>query len=60
MKQLGYLSDANRDPVVDEKIQMHADKLYREQVRRESQIEANAKAGRPLDSASPDGERPPS
>lgn len=58
LKQLGYLSDVNRDPVVDEKIQMHADKLYRMQVKREEQIEANVEAGRPLDSPSSDGGRP--
>jgi hypothetical protein len=55
------MSDLARDPMVDEKIQMHADKLYKEQYRKEKEMEENAKAGRPLDTPTTEGgESPPS
>lgn len=50
------MSDQDRAPEVDEEIQMHADKLYREQVRREQDIEANAADGLPLDTPRPTGD----
>lgn len=46
------MSDNQRAPEEDERIQIHADKLYREQVRREEAIEANTAAGLPLDTYS--------
>lgn len=49
------MNDAARDPAVDERIQMHADKLYREQSRKEEEIQANAEAGRPLGTPSSEG-----
>ena len=55
MKALGYMNDAARDPAVDERIQMHADKLYREQSRKEKEIQANAQTGRPLGTRSSEG-----
>ena len=61
MKQLGNMNDAARDPIVDERIQMHADKLYREQEKKEQEIQANAVAGRPFDAVLPDvadGDKP--
>ncbi|KAI5818073.1 hypothetical protein BZA77DRAFT_308327, partial [Pyronema omphalodes] len=50
LKTLGYKNDINRDPEVDDKIQMHADKLYREQIAKEKKLEENSAAGIPLDS----------
>jgi hypothetical protein len=50
LRTLGYKNDINRDPEVDDKIQMHADKLYREQIEKEKKLEKNSEAGRPLDS----------
>lgn len=44
LKTLGYMSQLGRTDEVEEKIQMHADKLYREQVRREIAIETMAVA----------------
>ncbi|KAA8894871.1 hypothetical protein FN846DRAFT_785792 [Sphaerosporella brunnea] len=44
LKALGYMSVPNRDPDVEEQIQMHADKLYREQVRQENEIAEKAKS----------------
>ncbi|KAF8242863.1 hypothetical protein K440DRAFT_522554, partial [Wilcoxina mikolae CBS 423.85] len=44
LRTLGYMSDLARDPMVDEKIQMHADRLYREQYQKEKEMEENAKA----------------
>ncbi|TGZ79659.1 hypothetical protein EX30DRAFT_342281 [Ascodesmis nigricans] len=41
---LGYGSDSRREPEVDERIQMHADRLYREQVKMEKAMEREARA----------------
>jgi hypothetical protein len=49
LRTLGYMSDMARDPQTEEKIQMHADKLYRKQELYEKEMEENSKAGRPLE-----------
>ena len=48
MKALGYLSDPLRDPVVDEKIQMHADKLYQQQLAQDEAAKKGRKDYKPL------------
>ncbi|KAL7275836.1 hypothetical protein RUND412_001217 [Rhizina undulata] len=40
LKALGYMADQSRDPAIDERIQMHADKLYQEQLRDDAAAEA--------------------
>lgn len=45
---MGYMVDWARDPVVDEEIQMHADKLYRAQVEKDKLIEERASLGQPI------------
>ena len=39
LRALGYMSEFGRDKAVDEKIQMHADRLYREIAREEAEVE---------------------
>lgn len=43
MRAMGYMSDYSRDPAVDERIQMHADKLYQEQVKQDEMAAAAKK-----------------
>lgn len=51
---MGYMIDWKRDPTIDEDIQMHADKLYREQVKKDRVMERRASQGLPIvDDASP-------
>lgn len=47
MKALGYLSNYDRPPEVDEQIQMHADKLYHRMLERERITEQAKAAGLP-------------
>jgi hypothetical protein len=47
LKALGYLTMEERAPEDDEKIQMHADKLYQQMLRQEAEIEKAEKEGRP-------------
>ncbi|KAL5119476.1 hypothetical protein ACEQ8H_002541 [Pleosporales sp. CAS-2024a] len=46
LKALGYLTMDERTPEEDEKIQMHADKLYQQMLRQEAEIEKAEKEGR--------------
>ncbi|EON62485.1 hypothetical protein W97_01707 [Coniosporium apollinis CBS 100218] len=48
LKALGYLSDAGRSEEDDERIQMHADRLYQRMLEQERQIEEAKKAGLPV------------
>lgn len=48
LKVLGYMSELGRDPETEEKIQMHADKLYQEQVRKVNELVARSKRGESL------------
>ncbi|KAH0559804.1 hypothetical protein GP486_003680 [Trichoglossum hirsutum] len=47
LKALGYLSNFDRAPEVDEQIQMHADKLYHQMLEQESIVEQAKADGRP-------------
>lgn len=55
LRALGYMSDLNRPKEVDEKIQMHADKLYQEQLREDKDLEEAYKRRREV---SDKGEKP--
>jgi hypothetical protein len=46
LKALGYLTMEERAPEEDEKIQMHADKLYQRMLQQEAEIEKAEKEGR--------------
>jgi hypothetical protein len=46
LKALGYLTVEARTPEEDERIQMHADKLYQQMLQQESEIEKAEKEGR--------------
>ncbi|OCK84303.1 hypothetical protein K432DRAFT_378708 [Lepidopterella palustris CBS 459.81] len=48
LKALGYLTMVNRPQAEDEKIQMHADSLYRKMLKQEEMIEEAKKEGRPM------------
>jgi|SRR5690242_13770386 len=48
LKALGYLTLDARSPDEDEKIQMHADKLYQQMLRQEAEMEKAEKEGREL------------
>ena len=48
MKALGYLSNYDRPPEVDEQIQMHADMLYHRMLERERVVEKAKAAGLPV------------
>ena len=50
LKALGYLSNWERPPEVDEEIQMHADKLYTRMLEREEEVERARKDGREVPS----------
>ncbi|KAF2032243.1 hypothetical protein EK21DRAFT_87366 [Setomelanomma holmii] len=45
LKALGYLTMEERSPEEDEKIQMHADKLYQQMLQQEAEIEKAEKEG---------------
>jgi hypothetical protein len=47
LKALGYLTMDARTPEDDEKLQMHADKLYQRMMQQEAEIEKAEKEGRP-------------
>lgn len=47
LKALGYLTMDDRAPKEDEKIQMHADRLYQQMIKHEQEIELAEKEGRP-------------
>jgi hypothetical protein len=47
LKALGYLTMEERSPEDDERIQMHADKLYQQMLQQEAEIEKAEKEGRP-------------
>ncbi|EPS42196.1 hypothetical protein H072_3847 [Dactylellina haptotyla CBS 200.50] len=51
LKALGYLTVPGRDIAVDERIQMHADKLYRQQLALDDATKAALKDGRNIDEA---------
>jgi len=48
LKALGYLSNYDRPPEVDEQIQMHADTLYHRMLERERAVEEAKAAGLPM------------
>ncbi|KAF2501863.1 hypothetical protein BU16DRAFT_211094 [Lophium mytilinum] len=48
LKALGYLNMNDRSPADDEKIQMHADKLYLQMLEQEKMIEQAKKEGLPI------------
>ncbi|MCJ1245209.1 hypothetical protein MMC30_002410 [Trapelia coarctata] len=48
LKALGYLSNYDRPPEVDEQIQMHADTLYHRMLERERAVEEAKAAGLPI------------
>ncbi|KAF2967473.1 hypothetical protein GQX73_g6118 [Xylaria multiplex] len=58
LKALGYLSDLDRSPQVEEDIQMHADALYHRMLKQEAEIEAAKKEGRPIPKFAPLVPRP--
>ncbi|KAI0443208.1 hypothetical protein F4803DRAFT_550309 [Xylaria telfairii] len=47
LKALGYLSTLDRNPQVEEDIQMHADALFHRMLKQEAEIDAAKKEGRP-------------
>jgi len=47
LKALGYLTMDARTPADDEKLQMHADKLYQRMMQQEADMESAEKEGRP-------------
>ncbi|KAK6512460.1 hypothetical protein TWF481_001346 [Arthrobotrys musiformis] len=51
LKALGYLSEPGRDPVIEERIQMHADKLFRQQLAQDDATTAALKSGQNIDEA---------
>ncbi|KAI0454885.1 hypothetical protein F5B21DRAFT_473810 [Xylaria acuta] len=53
LKALGYLSTLDRNPQVEEDIQMHADALYHRMQTQEAEIEAAKKEGRPIPKFTP-------
>ncbi|RYC62386.1 hypothetical protein CHU98_g3816 [Xylaria longipes] len=55
---LGYLSTLDRNPQVEEDIQMHADALYHRMLTQEAEIEAAKKEGRPIPKFAPLAPRP--
>ncbi|KAH9906497.1 hypothetical protein F4778DRAFT_726313 [Xylariomycetidae sp. FL2044] len=48
LKALGYLSTYDRDPEVEEEIQMHADKLYHRMLAQQNEVEEAKKEGKPI------------
>lgn len=48
LKALGYLNALDRSPETDEKIQLHADKLYHQMVEQEEAIARAQKEGKPV------------
>ncbi|KAH9868555.1 hypothetical protein J1614_007627 [Plenodomus biglobosus] len=48
LKALGYMTMEARTPEEDERIQMHADKLYQQMLAQEKEIEEAKKEGRPV------------
>lgn len=48
LKALGYLSEYDRPPHVNEDIQMHADTLYHRMLEQEAAIEQAKKEGKPI------------
>ena len=53
LKALGYLSTYDRPPEADERIQMHADKLYHQMLAQEAEAEAARAEGRPAPTFAP-------
>ncbi|EWC44690.1 hypothetical protein DRE_06586 [Drechslerella stenobrocha 248] len=51
LKALGYLADPFRDPAISEKIQMHADRLYRQQLALDTATKTALKEGRNIEEA---------
>lgn len=48
LKALGYLNALDRSPETDERIQLHADKLYHQMVEQENAIAQAQKEGKPI------------
>ncbi|CBX94603.1 hypothetical protein LEMA_P120940.1 [Plenodomus lingam JN3] len=48
LKALGYMTMEERSPEDDERIQMHADKLYQQMLAQEKEMEEAKKEGRPV------------
>lgn len=48
LKALGYLTMDTRSPEEDERIQMHADKLYQQMMEQEARIEKAKEEGKPI------------
>lgn len=48
LKALGYLNALDRSPETDERIQLHADKLYHQMLEQDAAVEAAKKEGRPI------------
>ncbi|KAJ6256775.1 hypothetical protein Dda_8642 [Drechslerella dactyloides] len=51
LKALGYLADPWRDPALTEKMQMHADRLYRQQQALDAATKSAVKEGRSVEEA---------
>ncbi|KAF3909690.1 hypothetical protein AA313_de0208428 [Arthrobotrys entomopaga] len=51
LRTLGYLGNETRDPKIDERIQMHADKLYRLQLEQDEATKKAVKEGKDIDEA---------
>ncbi|KAF3938793.1 hypothetical protein ABW19_dt0202941 [Dactylella cylindrospora] len=51
LKEMGYLMDPRRDPAIDERIQMHADKLYQMQKAQDEAADRARKEGRNVEEA---------
>ncbi|KAG9230057.1 hypothetical protein BJ875DRAFT_168953 [Amylocarpus encephaloides] len=58
LKALGYLTNADRAPEVDEQIQMHADTLYHRMLDQEKAVEEAKAEGRPVPTFPPLFEKP--
>lgn len=48
LKSLGYLNAVGRSPVTDERIQLHADKLYHQMQEQDAAVETAKKEGMPI------------
>lgn len=53
LKTLGYLNAVGRSPETDERIQLHADKLYHQMLEQDAAVERAKKEGRPVPTFEP-------
>lgn len=53
LKTLGYLNAVGRSPETDERIQLHADKLYHQMLEQDAAVERAKEEGRPVPAFEP-------